>query len=998
MTRVYALLLCICMLAACSGGGGGGGGSGGGGVQGSGTVGPTGGTVTGPNGASVVIPPGALATEITITIEQTTGGAPALPAGTTTYGAMYAFMPHGTSFALPVTLTVPFDPAQLPTGVTPVLYKTDATQTGWEIVAGATVNGATMVGQVSGFSYLVAGSIPSLVRNDPERTWWFNWYHGDGTTSVFSEGGPLVGGDFERVVNFGSTLAESAAFRTLTQSFAEDYVANGHVFGSADGVTYAALAEAPDGRVGTSDPIGSSSNLFQSQSFIKRADDARLTFTLTRVIIIAEDMNPPILAGSPLVGKASYLVHAQRGTEPLFYKLSGIVSVFGANEAFSYKAETMSDSHLRAWDDDDFNFNVEVASQEIEESGLTCVGTRATLTLKQPITYSVDLSSIQVGEEFTVYSTVYVDAINRRGGGSRVDCQVAYVGAFLRDPSEISGVALDFTGLEPTNRPVPMTPSSTQPVSCSTAPNPAAGTLQFAAPYYVVEEYAGAVPVVTVTRTGGSSGPVSVNFATRDGSAIGGTDYTPRSTTVLFGDGDSGARVVEIPITPDTIGEFGETIELTLSAPGGCASLGTQTSAVLTVRDDDTLSTAGALDLTFSTDGKASIPIFGGDESGMALQADGKIVMVGGTFTDFVLARFDTVGNLDTSFSTDGKVTTDIAGGFADERARAVAIHPDDGRIVVVGEARQPAAPFKLALAMARYMPNGDLDPTFGNGGIVFDSALTARAFAVAVDPDGNIVVAGDYDRSGNGVVNTDFFVARYTRLGQLDATFGVGGIVVTDLGGVDLARNVLLQPLDHKIVVSGDSIDTSTSPSTLLPTPVVRYDASGQIDPGFGAGGVARLANTSNADLGQGLALQRDGKLLCVGSAYDRVNPTKFAVMRLTDSGGIDATFDTDGLVTTSITDQGDFAYAVAVQGDRILVAGEGNRNGVNTNFELIRYNADGSVDTTFASGGRLEIDFFGRRDVAENVAVQPTGKIVLGGVVTPSGADGYGVAQVMP
>lgn len=118
-------------------------------------IGPAGGMASEASGAQVVIPSGALSAATPIAVTRTSAGAPALPAGVTAFGPMFAFTPHGTSFAVPATITVPFDPASVPAGRTPRLFKTNAAQSGWQEVPGATVQGSTMSGQISGFSYAV---------------------------------------------------------------------------------------------------------------------------------------------------------------------------------------------------------------------------------------------------------------------------------------------------------------------------------------------------------------------------------------------------------------------------------------------------------------------------------------------------------------------------------------------------------------------------------------------------------------------------------------------------------------------------------------------------------------------------------------------------------------------------------------------------------------------------------------------------------------------------
>jgi alpha-tubulin suppressor-like RCC1 family protein len=131
-----------------------------------GAIGPAGGTVSGTTGAQVVVPAGALATSTAIAVEPSSVGSPALPADLNAFGAMHAFTPHGTAFAAPVTVTVPFDAAALPAGATPVLYKTNAAG-GWEAVPGAAVGAATITAQVTSFSWFIVGNVPPIIVTPP---------------------------------------------------------------------------------------------------------------------------------------------------------------------------------------------------------------------------------------------------------------------------------------------------------------------------------------------------------------------------------------------------------------------------------------------------------------------------------------------------------------------------------------------------------------------------------------------------------------------------------------------------------------------------------------------------------------------------------------------------------------------------------------------------------------------------------------------------------------
>lgn len=1003
-----------CLLLALGACGGGGSDDGGGGVV---TppppppqtgIGSAGGTVSGPNGSRVVIPAGALATNTDIKIEQASVGAPPLPAGLIVSGQMYAFTPHGTVFAVPVTITMPYDPATVPAGATPVLYKTNA-QNQWEQIANPTFNADNVTAQIGSFSFAQVLIVPPLTRNDPHRSWQFTTLFSDGfATSGPDDNGSQVGGLLEVITNFGP-IAFDGELTTFTGSVPGDGQAKGYVFGTANGATYGVYAEAPFGKLGGinqpggPNPIGSTTRLEQSQSFIKRAADATLRFTLSGAQVCAFDYNgfPPTFGPTneqtQIRGSVGLDVYAYGTiTKELFFDVSGTATVSGTHSAWSHSVQTslFGFTSTELWNDGQFDFTVETTPDE--DLG---VRSEACLDLSGPLTYQVDLSSVDVGEEFTLKSTAEAKTMNRRGGGSVGDHQGSGVLTFLRDPQSIGGTTIVFSGLEPTNRPdlVLPIPPPVIPAACvpGPGPDPSAGVLQFSAANFIADESPVAFSTVSVTRTGGSVGAVSATVTASDGTAIGDVDYTPVSTTVFFRDGETLPRLVTIPVVLDQVVEFAETVNLTLSQVGGCAALGAQTTAMLTILDDDfPPPPASGLDATFGTDGKASATAFGGDRSAMALQADGKIVIVGGTFTDFVLARFNADGTPDTSFDADGKVTTDMVSGEQEE-ALGVAIQVD-GKIVVVGNTGTPGPGGPSNFAVARYNTNGSLDTSFGSGGKIVSGVL-GNAYAVAIQPDGKIVVAGEIQIS-SGADFANFVLARYNVNGTLDASFGAAGQLATDIGaGTNTARNIVLQA-NGAIVVSGEPIGTFTGSDH---TDVVRYDTNGNPDPSFGIGGKLTL---NAARVGEGLALQGDGKLVLTGTVDVTAPPavpgtvTEFAVRRLNADGSPDGTFGTAGAASTSISGQRDAAQAVALQSDgKIVVAGRSSN--INVNFAVARFNSNGTLDTGFGGngGGKLTVDFFGATDIAESVAVQPDGKIVLGGVARDT-VDGYGLARVVP
>ena len=979
----------VCLPLALGACGGGDGGADGNPASLSGTVvGAGGGTVFGPNGAKVEVPPGALAADTVIRIEQSSAGAPALPGDFSAQGQMFAFTPHGTTFSLPVTLTLPFDGAGVQPGMTPALYKTNS-QNLWERVANVSFGTDTVSAQITSFSN---GQPGIELRQCPKREWFINrtaeppfWGQ---PIAPFLNGEQTCG---EVLVPFVLGRAELAFEQ---DNGATPNLATAEVFSSADGGSFSAYTEAT-GEAG----------LRQWQSYVKRAAGATLQIVLSSGFLAAADFNGRPLQSEcrdirlenlsdeeifafciPLLDAITFKSVAYTNTGRAnvdnrnFFSTAGIAELFGFHGKWKFYAVPLAGGRSVPWTE--ANFTV---------TGLD--GSTPLAALNAPVVINVDLSSIEVcppdlaaifcaDKAFTLFSFIHAESRNSRGRESGT-------AAFLRDPQHIGGSALRITGLEATNNPLPLPSDQLNTIACSSGSDQAAGVLQFNAASFAGFEGTGTRGMrdIRVTRTQGSKGAVSVNLTAGGGTALSGIDYEPLAVNVQFADGDNTPRLVRVNLLSNAVVEPDKTLSLTLSDPGGCATLGPQSTAALTILDDDNppLPPASGLDPTFGDAGKAFLSGFGGSGSAMAVQGDGRMVMVGGSTTDFLLARFNADGSVDTGFGAGGKVTTDLLGGTADEEvADAIAIQ-SDGKIIVVGytgifgrPARSTGNRFDFALV--RYNADGSLDSSFGSGGKV-TAGVVGRAFAVALQRDGKIVVAGD------APLTQDFALARYNTDGSLDSSFGIGGQLTTDIAGTaNVALNVVLQP-NGAIVASGAGLDH---------TDVVRYNANGSPDNSFGVGGKLVLAGTL---VGQGLVLQGDGKLVLVGGATEVTAPAtaRFVVMRLDADGSPDTSFGNAGKVDKAFNESAR-ASAVALQRDGKIVAVGARVLSANANFIAARYNTDGSLDVGFGVGGVLSFDFFFLDDIGESVVVQPDGKIVVGGGVNGSRAEGYGLVRINP
>lgn len=360
-------------------------------------------------------------------------------------------------------------------------------------------------------------------------------------------------------------------------------------------------------------------------------------------------------------------------------------------------------------------------------------------------------------------------------------------------------------------------------------------------------------------------------------------------------------------------------------------------------------------------------------------------------FVELLEDRRLLAGDLDASFGNGGIATTNFievanTPGWSDS-ASSVALQPalqGDGKIVVAGTTQPNGAPLG---AISRYNGDGSLDASFSNDGKVSDSRFNTIQ-DVAIQPDGKIVVVGrGYPMNGAA---GNFAIGRFEANGDPDTDFGTNGIVLTNPGVYDTGYAVALLS-DGKILVTGQS----GQPGSEQPVgfTVQQFNSDGTVDTSFGSSGQVRTfyspAEVNSNYGGRGnvaardVVVQPDGKIVVAGYSLESSN--RFAVVRYNADGSLDTSFDTDGRVVTSLGLGKAYVASVALQNDGKVVVGGYFDNGAsgNADFALVRYNTDGSLDTTFDGDGKLILDYGGTQDYVNDVKVQSDGSIVVTGSV---------------
>ena len=832
---------------------------------------------------------------------------------------------------------------------------------------------------------------PDKVTEQVSHNWRFAQHHSDGSTVDVGAPGSSTDKEVHAVDNMGPIPLVPR--RADPEAVAEAY-------STAAGDTYWVSTQAPHGDIRKpSSAIGSFVYLDQIQTFRKTSDAASMDLVVSESTLEVLDSNPFVPTGSdcpylvyvPFALKAlairvpdcGNLIDTNLSYQILAWKevpikdANGVVTGFGKvdlahGSVFAHLYGYLKDEFARAvsstWHFDvgssgDSNLHFKVAPDFHYDDNVErdADATHAAAYLNRPTIITIPLDAVNKDEEFKVIVVVTADVNNRRQFES-------FASARFRDPQKLSGVTYQSQGVAVVAVPagtVSTPPSVDVPAApaCTTGTDPAAGTLQFRqASIYTPESTGQGQFMVWVTRSGGSAGEVTARFATTDGSARAGVDYGAVSTRVRFADGEQGQRFVAVPIIDNTLKDGARTVTLTLSDVQGCAALGSSSTAVLTIADDDDPPLPPA---TFALGGTVT----GLAGSGLVLQtAAGDRLQPAGNGAFVFAARLGDASGYSVSVATQPGNPVQLC--------------------TVTGGSGTVAGSDVTSIAVDCVTPpaNGALDTAFGSGGKVTTTQLGAKA--LALQSDGKLLALGGMTLS------------RFNADGSLDAAFASAGVrsIVANGGPFDAMQALAVQP-DGKIVVAG---------YTALPTAltddivVLRFNNDGSPDLGFGSGGKVVTDVAGSTDRAHAVAVQADGRIVIAGIATlgSGVNLDQdVALVRYLADGSLDASFGNGGKVTTNVGGRTDFGYAIALQADgRIVVAGRvGINGGTNPDIGVLRYLANGSLDTSFGSGGSRQIDFGGGSwDEAGDVLVQPDGRILVGGLTSNGGSYRYALLRL--
>lgn len=395
----------------------------------------------------------------------------------------------------------------------------------------------------------------------------------------------------------------------------------------------------------------------------------------------------------------------------------------------------------------------------------------------------------------------------------------------------------------------------------------------------------------------------------------------------------------------------------------------------------------GLIDSSFGING-ATFANFANGSNGLSFKFDShKNIIASGQYLgavnyDFAAMKFDSLGNIDTTFAANGKFIYSFG---LDDYANSLLVQNDDK--IILGGVSSWWDGFNVnsifnQFSLVRLYNNGTIDSTFGNNGkfeLDFDP-IDCGAVAMSLQSDGKIIAVGKYYNGSS----LQIIAIRLTQSGNLDLSFGNGGITKIQLDTIlkeDEATSCVIQQ-DDKILIGAITFDQSFFGKVFG---LVRLTENGILDSSFGNNGFIKtdIPNQGN-DYALALALQSDGKILQAGTCK---NGKIMAICRYNIDGTLDATFGNQGIDTLNISLGKDIIRDIIAQDDnRIIIVGETSSNAC-----ILRLTQFGQIDSTFNNTG---INHFGNStgETFNNVLLMNPSKIIAGGYAH----DSTGIFQI--
>lgn len=405
---------------------------------------------------------------------------------------------------------------------------------------------------------------------------------------------------------------------------------------------------------------------------------------------------------------------------------------------------------------------------------------------------------------------------------------------------------------------------------------------------------------------------------------------------------------------------------------------------------------SGALDPTFSLDGKLTIPFNASSNTASAVlvQPDGKTLVIGTNgsigFRDFAIARLNVDGSFDGTFGQGGGGGTGriLRGLNGDDVATAATLQPD-GKIVIVGYTSGGATSVN-DFAVMRLNADGSFDNTFSTDGrTTIDFSFDDRASAVILQRDGKILIAGTQDGG-----SANFAVARLNTNGTLDTSFSFDGKREVTFGATDFATGIGIDSLNRIVVGGYTNVNDPDGPANGAPNEyaVMRLLPDGSMDTGFAGTGRRTVNFSSFSERANALVVDAQDRIVMVGQAFEG-SADDFGFVRLLPNSAVDTSFGSQGF--TSVTFGGaDIARSLAISPDGRITAA-GRTNGVTLDFAVARLLDNGTPDNAFDTDGEKTIDFNNSVDEAFAMAVGADGKIVVAGSI--DSGDDFAVARLL-